>query len=87
MLVLTRKKGESIVIGDDIRVYVIDIKGKQVRLGISAPPEASIHREEVYRNIQLENQRAAQEAPGDLGHVSSLWKDRRKEKNGDSEQP
>ena len=75
MLVLTRKKGESIIIGDDIRVYVVDVKGKQVRLGIEAPPNASVHREEVYRIIQLENQYAAREAPLDLSQASDVWKE------------
>ncbi len=75
MLVLTRKKGESIIIGDDIRVYIVDVKGKQVRLGIEAPPDAPVHREEVYRIIQLENRRAAQEAPLDLNQVSVAWKE------------
>lgn len=85
MLVLTRKKGESIIIGDDIRVYVIDIKGKQVRLGISAPADATVHREEVYRNIQIENQRAAREAPRDLGQAAVLWKERGKDTNDNPE--
>ena len=59
MLVLTRKLGESVTIGDNIKISVIDIKGRQVRLGIEAPPEMTIHREEIYAKIQEENQRAA----------------------------
>lgn len=59
MLVLTRKLGESVTIGDDIKISVIDIKGRQVRLGIEAPKNMTIHREEVYAKIQEENQRAA----------------------------
>jgi carbon storage regulator len=59
MLVLTRKLGESVTIGDNIKISVIDIKGRQVRLGIEAPPEMTIHREEIYVRIQEENQRAA----------------------------
>jgi carbon storage regulator len=59
MLVLTRKLGESVTIGDNIKISVIDIKGRQVRLGIEAPPEMTIHREEIYARIQEENQRAA----------------------------
>ncbi len=74
MLVLTRKKGESIIIGDDIRIFVVEVKGKQVRLGIEAPSDASVHREEVYRIIQLENQYAAQVAPFDLNQASVIWK-------------
>jgi carbon storage regulator len=59
MLVLTRKLGESVTIGDDIKVSVIDIKGRQVRLGIEAPSHMAIHREEIYAKIQEENQKAA----------------------------
>lgn len=66
MLILTRKIGECITIGDQIRVYVIDIRGRQVRLGIEAPPEAMVHREEVYRKIVEENRRAAQVQMNDL---------------------
>lgn len=84
MLVLTRKKGESIVIGDDIKIYVVEIKGKQVRLGIAAPPSATVHREEVYVNIQLENQRAAQEAPPDLNQALNLWKKKEGTKDDDN---
>ncbi len=59
MLVLTRKLGESVTIGDNIKISVLDIKGRQVRLGIEAPPGMTIHREEIYAKIQEENQRAA----------------------------
>jgi carbon storage regulator len=60
MLVLTRKKGESIVIGDDIEIIVADIQGDQVRLGINAPSSISIHRKEVFLEIQEENRKAAE---------------------------
>jgi carbon storage regulator len=60
MLVLTRKKGESIVIGDDIEIIVADIQGDQVRLGINAPSNISIHRKEVFLEIQEENRKAAE---------------------------
>ena len=59
MLVLTRKLGESIVIGDNIRITVVEIHGKQVRLGIEAPREVSVHRGEVYERIVEENKQAA----------------------------
>jgi carbon storage regulator len=59
MLILTRKIGECITIGDDIKVYVVEIKGKQVRLGIEAPAEAIVHREEIYRKIAEANREAA----------------------------
>jgi carbon storage regulator len=74
MLILTRKSGESITIGDEIKIHVIEIKGKQVRLGIEAPKKYSIHREEVYIRIQEENKRAASKAPLSLKTISDLWK-------------
>jgi len=58
MLVLTRKPGESVTIGDNIKITIIEIKGRQVRLGIDAPRDMTIHREEVYSRIHEENQRA-----------------------------
>jgi|MudIll2142460700_1097286.scaffolds.fasta_scaffold571388_2 carbon storage regulator len=60
MLVLTRKIGESITIGDEIKVYVMEIKGRQVRLGIAAPVETAVHRTEIYQKILEENRLAAQ---------------------------
>jgi carbon storage regulator len=69
MLILTRKIGECITIGDRIRVYVMEIKGRQVRLGIEAPQEAAVHREEVYERILEENRLAARIAPADIDEV------------------
>lgn len=66
MLVLTRKLGESIAIDDHIKIVVVQIKGKQVRLGIKAPKETKIHREEVYQAIQDQNTAASQSSPDDL---------------------
>ncbi len=54
MLILTRRVGESIVIGDDVHVTVIAVKGNQVRLAIQAPRETTVHREEIYQRIQQE---------------------------------
>jgi len=66
MLVLTRKLGESIAIDDDIKIVVIQIKGRQVRLGIDAPRKTRIHREEVYLAIQEQNKLAVQsDSPSD----------------------
>ncbi len=59
MLILTRKIGECITIGDQIKVYVVGIKGKQVRLGIEAPSDERVHREEIYERIAEENRLAA----------------------------
>ncbi|MEK6590723.1 MAG: carbon storage regulator CsrA [Nitrospinota bacterium] len=59
MLILTRKSGESINIGDSIKITIIEIRGRQVRVGIDAPPEMVIHREEIYAKIMEENKLAA----------------------------
>jgi carbon storage regulator len=74
MLVLTRKLGESIAIDDHIKIVVVQIKGKQVRLGIQAPKETKIHREEVYSAIQDQNREAAQAAPASMAQVSKVLK-------------
>jgi carbon storage regulator len=59
MLVLSRQRSETIMIGDDIEVTVVDIRGDKVRLGITAPREVSVHRKEVYDAIRRENRAAA----------------------------
>lgn len=56
---LTRKRNESIVVGDNIEITVVDIQGDQVRIGINAPKSVSIHRKEIYLEIQAENKKAA----------------------------
>ncbi|MBW2618240.1 MAG: carbon storage regulator CsrA [Deltaproteobacteria bacterium] len=73
MLVLTRKTGQNIAIGNEIRISVIEIKGRQVRLGIEAPGEMPIHREEVLLRIQVENQEAAGPSVEDLSQVLDLF--------------
>ena len=65
MLVLSRQRDESIIIGDNIVLTVVDIRGDKVRLGIEAPKEIPVHRQEVYDAIQKESQRQADETPGD----------------------
>ncbi|MBF0352266.1 MAG: carbon storage regulator CsrA [SAR324 cluster bacterium] len=74
MLILTRKSGESITIGDDIKIQIIEIKGKQVRVGIDAPREYVIHREEVYIRIQEENRLAAEKTPISLKNIRDFFK-------------
>ena len=73
MLVLTRKLGESIAIGDDIKVTIIEIKGKQVRIGIEAPQKTVVHREEIYQKIQEENRMAALISPVHLKKIGEFW--------------
>lgn len=65
MLVLTRKSGDSIRIGDDIKIVVVEVKENHVKLGIEAPQSCPVHREEIYLKIQEENRRAAG-LPNDL---------------------
>ena len=62
MLVLSRQRDESIIIGDNIVITVVDIRGDKVRLGIDAPKEVPVHRQEVYEAIQRENMRSQESA-------------------------
>lgn len=66
MLILARKIGQKIVIGDDIHVTVIEVRGEQVRLGITAPRAISVHRQELWDQISDENQKALIETISDL---------------------
>lgn len=66
MLVLARQRDETIMIGDDVEVTIVDVRGDKVRLGINAPRHVAVHRKEVYELIRNENRSAAQVRPGDL---------------------
>ena len=76
MLILTRKLGETIRIGNEIKVTLLDVKGRQVRVGIDAPSEITIHREEIYRIIRDQNILAAEAGRDDLigGSLPHVWK-------------
>jgi carbon storage regulator len=81
MLVLARKLNESIMIGDEVEVVVIDIKGDQVKLGIRAPKNVTVHRKEIYQDIKQENIAAisSEFKPDDLRELSDFFM---KEKEG-----
>jgi len=72
MLVLSRHRDESIIIGDDVVVTIVDIRGDKVRLGIQAPTDVPVHRQEVYEAIKRENEKAAQLQPADTYEVGSV---------------
>jgi carbon storage regulator len=72
MLILTRKLGERITIGDDISVTLLEIKGSQVRLGIEAPKGIGIYRQEIYERIRQQNLKASEVTAYDLSKADSL---------------
>ena len=76
MLVLTRRLNESIMIGNDIELTIIDIKGDQIKLGIKAPKNITIHRSEIHQEILEENKKATkiQISPKDLGKLGDILK-------------
>ena len=72
MLILTRKLGESVTIGDDIKITILGVRGRQIRLGIIAPQKITIHREEIYFRIQEENKRAVLSPLEDVSRIVTL---------------
>jgi carbon storage regulator len=72
MLVLTRKLGETIRIGDSITIRVVDLDGRHVKLGIEAPRSVSVNREEIYEKIQRENQAASVAQDQGIGDIASV---------------
>lgn len=73
MLILTRKTGEGIAIGNDIQIRILEIKGGQVRVGIEAPHDVAVHREEIYLKILEENQRAALDTAIDFSSLTTVF--------------
>lgn len=74
MLALTRKKDESIIIGDQIEITVLEVQGDKVRLGIQAPKNVKIYRKEIYLEIQEENKIAAQTSLNNLNSIKDIFK-------------
>ena len=83
MLVLTRKSGESIAVGHDITITVLGISGKQVKLGISAPDNVLVYREEIFQRIQKENIKATMLLKEDLQEIAKMIKAKKKKNNKD----
>lgn len=77
MLILTRKLGEVIRIGDDVAVRVLEIRGNQVRLGVEAPAAVRIYREEIYRAIRRENEDAVITERARLDEATAIWQSQR----------
>src|SRR5438105_15912872 len=71
MLVLSRQRDETIVIGDDVEVTIVDIRGDKVRLGIKAPRSVTVHRKEIYEAVKRENQAAARMKPPDVAAAAA----------------
>ncbi len=82
MLVLSRQRDETIMIGDDVEITVVDIRGDKVRLGITAPRHIQVHRKEVYDAIKRENEKAARMRKEDMTDVSEQQADRSKMNHG-----
>ena len=79
MLALTRKVGQSIVIGGGIEITVVEVKGDQVKIAINAPKEIPVHRKEIYEQIQAENREAAHLPEGfKVEELLGLWQDKEK---------
>ncbi len=74
MLILTRRPGESLYLGDDIRITVLGMQGKQIKLGLQVPSEMTVYREEVYKRVIEENQQAMATSTEDFMVAANLWK-------------
>ncbi|MBQ7609375.1 MAG: carbon storage regulator CsrA [Desulfovibrionaceae bacterium] len=74
MLILTRRPGESLYLGDDIRITVLGMQGKQIKLGLQVPAEMTVYREEVYKRVIEENQQAMATSTEDFMVAANLWK-------------
>jgi carbon storage regulator len=79
MLVLTRKVGESIAIGDQIKVRVVEVKGNSIRIGIDAPADFRIYREEIYLKVQEQNRLASSWDLADFQNAVNMFTDQQKE--------
>lgn len=73
MLILTRRPGESLYLGDNIKITVLGMQGKQVKLGLEVPRDTTVYREEVYKRVCEENRKALETSNQDLMQAAELW--------------
>ena len=78
MLILTRRSGQSLYVGDNIRITVLGIQGKQVKIGLELPDDMTVYRDEVYQRVMEENRMAIQTSNEDLLVAATLWQDSKK---------
>ncbi|ATD80358.1 MULTISPECIES: carbon storage regulator CsrA [Desulfovibrio] len=78
MLILTRRPGESLYLGENIRITVLGMQGKQVKLGLEVPGDTTVYREEVYKRVVEENRRALETSNNDLMVAAELWHETKK---------
>lgn len=78
MLILTRRLGESLFVGEDIKITVLSVQGKQVRLGLEVPAQTTVYREEVYLRVREQNRLALETLDTDFWAATQLWNDRKK---------
>lgn len=77
MLILTRRSGEGVRIGEDVRIVILEIKGNQVKIGIEAPEDTQVHRDEVYERIKTENIEASTATTEHLQRLFKLWTEKK----------
>ncbi len=78
MLILTRRPGESLYLGENIRITVLGLQGKQIKLGLDVPDDVTVYREEVYKRVTEENRLAIETSNEDLLMVANLWQENTK---------
>ena len=78
MLILTRRPGESLYVGENIRITVLSLQGKQVKIGLEVPNDMTVYREEVYKRVMEENRLAVETSNEDLFVAAALWNENNK---------
>jgi carbon storage regulator len=79
MLILTRRPGESIHLGDEIKITVLSVQGKQIKIGLEVPEDMQVYREEVYLRVQEQNRQALELSDNDLMAAAELWRKQKME--------